>query len=90
MNLPDHPQHQVVLTDRTDLTIYGVEEVERFDESIVTMHTNQGLLVVRGQGLQIEKLSLDGGDLKLEGTVESLTYEDHLDQGGGFFARLFG
>lgn len=90
MNYEVLPEHQVVLVSRSALTISGVEEVERFDESAITLHTSQGLLVVRGQALQIEKLSLDGGDLKVEGQVDSLTYEDDPSQGGGFFARLFG
>ena len=43
-----------------------------------------------GEELHIEKLSLDGGDLKVEGTIDSLTYEDSgRDRAGGLFARLF-
>ena len=45
--------------------------------------------MVRGEGLHIEKLSLDGGDLKVEGSVDSLTYEDAGGERGGFLARLF-
>ena len=47
-------------------------------------------VIARGEGLHIEKLSLDGGDLKVEGTVESLTYEENRRTKGGFFARLLG
>ena len=68
-----------------------MEEVERFDEEEIVMSTVRGTMVVRGTGLHIEKLSLDGGELKVEGNVDALTYED---EGGGertgFFARLFG
>ena len=83
--------HRVVLEERGSLAVSGVEEVERFDESEIVMATVRGTMVVRGTGLHIEKLSLDGGELKVEGNVDSLTYED---EGGGermgFFARLFG
>ena len=65
--------------------------MERFDESEIVMATVRGTMVIRGTGLHIEKLSLDGGELKVEGNVDSLSYED---EGGGervgFFARLFG
>ena len=81
--------HQVVLEDREQLTISGVEEVESFDETTIVMSTSKGSLVVRGEDLHIEKLSLDGGDLKVEGSVDSLTYEDDAGDRGGFFARLF-
>jgi len=83
--------HRLVLEERGSLSVTGVEEVERFDEAEIVMATVRGTLVVRGTGLHIEKLSLDGGELKVEGNVDSLTYED---EGGGdrtgFFARLFG
>ena len=59
--------HHLILEDREHLTVSGVEEVESFDESTIVMDTAQGVLIVRGEGLHIEKLSLDGGDLKVEG-----------------------
>ena len=82
--------HQVVLEDREHLTISGVEEVESFDESTIVMLTSRGTLVVRGEELHIEKLSLDGGDLRVEGSIDSLTYEDGGRERGGLFSRLFG
>ena len=53
------------------------------------MYTSKGALIVRGEGLHIEKLSLDGGDLKVEGMVDSLSYEERQSERGGFFSRLF-
>ena len=82
--------HHLILEDREHLTVSGVEEVESFDENTIFMYTAQGTLIVRGEGLHIEKLSLDGGDLKVEGMVESLTYEESRRNKGGFFARLLG
>ena len=82
--------HHLILEDRESLTVSGVEEVESFDENTIVMYTTQGTLIVRGEGLHIEKLSLDGGDLKVEGMVESLTYEESRRNKGGFFARRLG
>lgn len=82
--------HHLILEDRERLTVSGVEEVESFDENTIVMDTAQGVLIVRGEGLHIEKLSLDGGDLKVEGTVESLSYEEPHRGRGGFFSRLLG
>ena len=53
------------------------------------MDTIKGVLIVRGENLHIEKLSLDGGDLKVEGSIDSLTYEERRNAQGGLFARLF-
>ena len=82
--------HYLTLEDRERLTVSGVEEVESFDEATIVMVTAQGVLVVRGEGLHIEKLSLDGGDLKVEGMIESLVYEAPRRGKGGFLSRLLG
>lgn len=81
--------HHVILEGRASLSVSGVEEVESFDENTIIMNTCKGTLVVRGEELHIEKLSLDGGDLKVEGSVDSLTYEDDGGERGGFLSRLF-
>ena len=83
------PPHHVVLEDRKKLTVSGVEEVDSFDENTIILRAPLGLLTVRGQGLHIEKLSLDGGDLQVQGSIDSLVYEDVSRDGGGFFSRLF-
>ena len=65
-------EHRVLLEGREELVISGVEEVESFDESAILLTTAQGGLEIQGEGLHIEKLSLDGGDLKVEGGVNAL------------------
>ena len=80
--------HQITLDGRNSLMVTGVEEVESFDENTIVMVTTKGTLMVRGDQLHIEKLSLDGGDLRVEGTVDSIAYEDDGREKGGFLARL--
>ena len=82
-------RHHVTMEDRTGLTVSGVEDVERFDDTNIVLSTTQGMLVVSGEGLHIEKLSLDGGDLKVEGKIDALSYEERAERNvGGFFSRL--
>lgn len=80
--------HHVVIEERRSLTVSGVEDVERFDETSIVLSTSKGTMVVTGENLHIEKLSLDGGDLKVEGDVDAVTYEDDGAGRGGFFSRL--
>ena len=82
--------HRLTLEGREKLTVSGVEDVERFDENCIVMSTCAGTLVVTGEGLHIGKLSLDGGELHVDGRIDAVTYEDAPVQGGGFFSRLFG
>ena len=85
--LPAEAAHHILLEGREQLTVSGVEEVESFDENTIVMSTVKGTLVVRGEDLHIEKLSLDGGDMKVEGRVDSLTYEDDRRGRGGLLSR---
>ena len=89
--MSDHEStpHRLHLENRRRLTLSGVASVESFDESSILLTTSQGALVIRGSDLHIEKLSLDGGDLLVEGTVDSLTYEEEDPRGGSFLSRLF-
>ena len=82
--------HRLELDGRESLTVSGVEDVERFDETGIVMSTAAGTLVVTGEDLHIGKLSLDGGELHVDGRIDSLTYEDQGSGRGGFLGRLFG
>ena len=53
------------------------------------MNTSQGNLIVRGSGLHIGKISLDVGEIKVEGMITDLNYEEKA-RTGGFWSRLFG
>lgn len=82
--------HRLELSGREHLTVSGVEDVERFDETGIVMSTIVGTLVVTGENLHIGKLSLDGGELYVDGHIDSISYEDDTQSRGGFFSRLFG
>ena len=82
--------HRLEPVGRERLTISGVEDVERFDETGIVMSTSAGTLVVTGEDLHIGKLSLDGGELHVDGRIDSVSYEDQGQGRGGFFSRLFG
>lgn len=81
--------HQLQLDSRSRLHMTGVIEVESFDETMIVLTTTRGTLIVRGEGLHLQLLRLDGGEVLVDGTIDSLSYED-AQPAGGFFARLFG
>ena len=81
--------HNVLLEGRERLSISGVTEVLSFDEQEVALETARGLLTVTGSGLHVEKLSLDIGELSLQGLVDGLVYTDEQRRRGGFWSRLF-
>lgn len=95
MNDNEYPvmdgSHRLELDGRERLTITGVTDVERFDETCIVMQTTEGLLTVTGDGLHIDKLLPDTGELRVEGQVEQMTYEGDGEQPReGLLHRLFG
>lgn len=85
MQLP----HRLTLNERQHLSMTGVSEVVSFDETGVVLRTELGLLVIRGQELQLKTLSLDGGQVVVEGAVEALHYEQSRPA-GSWLRRLMG
>lgn len=81
--------HKLTLNERSNLTMTGVTEVVSFDDSTVILHTSLGTLVVQGHDLQLKQLSLDGGQVAVDGGISSLLYEEQRQQ-GGWLHRLFG
>lgn len=49
----------LILENREKLTITGVVDVLSFDDQIVIVETQLGLLTVKGEDLRINKLSID-------------------------------
>jgi sporulation protein YabP len=82
------PQN-ILLENREKLLINGVLDVESFNEQFVIVHTDLGVLAVRGEGLHISRLNLDNGELNVEGDIVSLEYTESEGSKGGFFSRLF-
>lgn len=82
--------HRLTLEGREHLTVAGVEDVERFDETCIVMSTCAGTLIVTGDGLHIDKLSLDGGELHVDGRIDGMDYEDDTPRSRSLLQRLFG
>ena len=82
--------HNLILEDRRSLTVSGVSDVDSFDEQVVIVFTDIGELTVKGEDLHVNRLSVETGELFIEGKINSLSYnEDQPRSTGGFFSRVF-
>lgn len=80
--------HKLNLDQRSKLTLTGVTEVVSFEEQLVVLRTALGTLMVHGRELQLKNLSLDGGQVAVDGHISALIYEEPRQ--GGWLSRLFG
>ena len=83
MNIEDRKQisntsivQNLVLENREKLSISGVLDVLSFDDEVVVVETELGLLNIKGEDIRINKLSLDSSEVVIEGNIYSLNYSD--------------
>lgn len=86
--------HKVTLTDRKSGKLNGIKDVISFDEQEIVLDTEQGLLTIKGEKLHVSRLSLEKGEVDVDGRIDSFVYSKDsstkTDKGSGMFARFFG
>ena len=82
--------HTLLIDNRKKLVFTGITDVGSFNEESVNLETSLGSVNVTGENLQVTKLSLETGDVTVEGRVISLSYSNGLPKGGGLLAKVFG
>lgn len=85
-------QHKVILQNRNTGNITGICDVVSFDENAIVLDTDMGLLTIRGKELHVSRLTLEKGEVDIEGTVDSMVYSSNealRKSGESLFARLF-
>lgn len=82
----------IILENREKLSITGVNDVLSFDDQIVILDTELGLLSIKGENLKINKLSVDTGEVIVEGDIINIGYSDKnivQKSNGGFWGKIF-
>ena len=82
--------HNLNLENREKLTLTGVIDIHSFDDEMVLVETDMGILTIKGNDLKMNKLNLDNNELIIEGKIFALVYSDNeLGKKGGMFGKLF-
>ncbi len=81
----------LILENREKLNVSGVLDVLSFDDQIVIIETELGLLTVKGDNLRINKLSTDTEEVTVEGNVFNLSYSERNNNSKetSFFSKIF-
>ncbi|MBC7765249.1 MAG: sporulation protein YabP [Hyphomonadaceae bacterium] len=82
----------LIIENREKISISGVLDVESFNEDSVIIHTDLGALFVKGEGLKMNRLNVESGEVMIEGLIHAFNYQDGYGgkvKGTGFFSRLF-
>lgn len=83
--------HNITMHSRESVVMTGVKDVLSFDANEVLLDTEQGILMIRGQELHVSRLTLEKGEVDVDGRIDSLTYSDtgYGKSGDSFLGRLF-
>ncbi len=81
--------HKIIITNRKSCAVSGVNDVLSFDEHEILLETEQGMLMIKGDELHVSRLTLDKGEVDIDGKVDSFTYSD-VSAGGKKNESLLG
>lgn len=91
INMNTNIVQNLVLENRKKLNVSGVNDVLSFDDQVVIVDTELGLLTVKGDNIRINKLSLDTAEVIIEGDISSLTYSQSKQEKntGSLLSKIF-
>ena len=84
--------HKLVINNRKTGLVTGVLDVLSFNLIEILLETEQGMLMVKGTDLHVNRITMEKGEVDLSGNIDSIAYSDiqaHGKQGDNLFSRLF-
>ena len=81
--------HEFCVKMRKEMNIFGVKDVESFDDTCVILHTIGGEMTVEGSCLRVGTLDVERGVVNLSGKIDAVYYSnDQREQKQGFLRKL--
>ena len=84
--------HKMSMVNRKTCTLTGVKDVIAFDVSEIILETDMGILQIRGKDLHVKRLTLEKGEVDVEGRIDSFLYTEQGSlqaKSESFFSRLW-
>lgn len=84
--------HKVMLNNRERGSLTGILDVISFDENSIVLDTDMGLLTIKGKDLHVSRLTLEKGEIDIEGRTDSFVYssnESYRRSGQSLLSRMF-
>lgn len=89
--IPERDHQNITLRDRKKLLITGVHNVDSFNEELIVVDSELGLIVIRGADMHINKLDVESAALDVEGEIAVIEYVEQTapQRKSGFLSGLF-
>jgi sporulation protein YabP len=66
--------HEVKMTDRKTIYLTGIKKIVSFDNEEFLMESNMGVILLKGETLELIKLDTADGNVKIKGKINNLSY----------------
>ena len=80
---------EIKIIDRKRITLTGVRKLISFNNKEFVIDSKLGLIVLKGDDLELLKLDTSDGNLSIKGRIDSLSYMDETKKEISFISRLF-
>ena len=84
-------QHKMTMVNRKNCSLTGITDVIAFDEKEVVLETQMGTLFIRGENIHIKRLTLELGEVDVEGSIDAYMYsgKKEMEKNDSLLSRLF-
>lgn len=91
IDLTSYGSHEVKVVDRSIISLSGISKIVSFDDQEFLMESNMGMILLKGEGLEIVKLDTHDGNVKIKGKLISYAYIENIKKQGGesLLSKLF-
>ena len=91
IGVSSYVSHEVKIVDRSVISLSGINKITSFDDQEFLMESNMGVILLKGEGLEIIKLDTHDGNVKIKGKLNSYAYIESLKKTKeeSFLAKLF-
>lgn len=83
--------HEIKIVDRSVMSFSGIKKINSFDNEEFLMESNMGMVLLKGEKLEIIKLDTHEGNVKIKGKINSFTYIESVKKNKeeSLIAKLF-
>lgn len=81
IDLNSYGNHEIKITDRSIISLSGINKISSFDDQEFLMESNMGIILLKGEGLEIIKLDTHDGNVKIKGKLNSFAYIENIKKG---------
>lgn len=81
IELNSYGNHEIKITDRSIISLSGINKISSFDDQEFLMESNMGIILLKGEGLEIIKLDTHDGNVKIKGKLNSFAYIENIKKG---------